>query len=146
MIVQEYYMLILWFLKFYKILNYVHKHWKKNHEKTISDNPIFSHFFTYLSRDHRAMSQVGPKMTYVPKYKQNETFLVHQRSHFAILWYRTRIRLPTNVTSLGIAENSDVWTVSQIWENLDNPRISQKNLFKFLMACFSAKFQEETVG
>ena len=140
-------MLILWFLKFYKILNYVHKHWKKkNMKKSISDNPIFSHFFTYLSRDHRAMSQVGPKMTYVPKYKQNETFLVHQRSHFAILWYRTRIRLPTNVTSLGIAENSDVWTVSQIWEDLDNPRISQKNLFKFLMACFSAKFQEETVG
>ena len=47
---------------------------EKKPKKSISDNPKFSHFFTYLSRDHRAMSQVGPKMTYVPKYKQNETF------------------------------------------------------------------------
>ena len=125
MIVQEYCMLILWFLKFYKILMSMST--EKKPKKSISDNPKFSHFFTYLSRDHRAMSQVGPKMTYVPKYKQNETFLVHQRSHFAILWYRTRTRLPTNVTSLGIAENSDVWTVSLIYANLDKPRISQKN-------------------
>ena len=50
---------------------------KRNFRKRInSDNPKFRYFST--------MSLCGPKMLYLPKCEQNGTFLVHQRSHFAI--------------------------------------------------------------
>ena len=74
MIVQEYCMLILWFLKFYEILNYVHEHWKKNQKNLfliIQNLVIFLHTSVETTEQ---CHKLGPKWLMCPNISKMKLF------------------------------------------------------------------------